>query len=517
MKKILLLLALTFMVGAVNAKTDKFACNVTFPTDKSANCDYNTTTKVFSWSASNSNSMRIFNSLKGNVDLSKYKWLIVKVSELTSNYRIHIFCDNNTSTTSYNETFTGNVRIDLTSITLTTSGHTYANINRISIAGSGNTSSGSLKIEEADVYLETAEYETMEISTTLDNDATSSSPFQWYTSTDGTSKTESTGDFYKKQFNTADIKEIIAKAGSSLGWSNGFFDITGYDNATVNISTYKEGNDSDVRLLRATGANSTENIYISANKKGATTTSLSGLTSYWICGIYSRNAIKSQAISSVVFTKQYKAYKAVGAPAFEIAASSGSTVAYDRTFPTDKKSTVCLPFALTEAEVTAAGTFYELTSAADGTLTFSEVSETEAYKPYVFEANTANPFASLTNKVIVASEGQACQTTVGDYTFQGTLAHQSLPSGVYGYNAANGVFSVTTSDAITIDAFRGYIRSGKLAREIRCVFGNEITGINEVKSQKAEENDILYSPSGQRVSADYKGIVIKNGRKYFKE
>ena len=125
----------------------------------------------------------------------------------------------------------------------------------------------------------------------------------------------------------------------------------------------------------------------------------------------------------------------------------------------------------------------------------------------------------MTNKVIVASKGQACQTTVGGYTFQGTLAHQSLPSGVYGYNAANGAFSVTTSNAVTIDAFRGYITtsSGNSARALRCVFGNEITGINEVKSLKAEENDILYSPSGQRVSADYKGIVIKNGRKYFKE
>lgn len=197
-----------------------------------------------------------------------------------------------------------------------------------------------------------------------------------------------------------------------------------------------------------------------------------------------------------------------------------ATVAYDRTFTVGRKSTVCLPFALNSTEVSDAGTFYKLTSAADGTLTFSEVSETEAYKPYVFEANTANPFASLTNKVIVASEGQACQTTVDGYTFQGTLAHQSLPSDVYGYNAENGVFSVTTTDdAVTIDAFRGYIKksSGGPAREIRCVFGDEITGINEVKSQKTEENDILYNPSGQRVSADYKGIVIKNGRKYFKE
>ncbi len=501
MKKILLLLALTLMVGAVNAKTDKFACNVTFPTDKLANCDYNTTTKVFSWSASSSNSMRIFNSLKGNVDLSKYKWLIVKVSELTSNYRIHIFCDNNTSTTSYNETFTGNVRIDLTSITLTTSGHTYANINRISIAGSGNTSSGSLKIEEADVYLESDEYENMGISTPI-------SELYWYDYSTGDSY-DRTAAALKKQLNAsvAGNNQILYGPYSGNA-TTAYMDVAGYDNAVFTLNT---SGTPGIRLMY----NSSTITIDTDNTKTSYTQSVS--TMQKIATIKTKNGSGDVSfnIKSIIFTKDFDA---ASTTAFEIAASSGSTVAYDRTFTVGRKSTVCLPFALNSTEVTAAGTFYELTSAADGTLTFSEVSETEAYKPYVFEAKTANPFASLTNKVIVASEGQACQTTVGGYTFQGTLAHQSLPNGVYGYNAADGAFSVTTTDAVTIDAFRGYIINNvNTAREIRCVFGDEITGINEVKSQKTEENDILYSPSGQRVSADYKGIVIKNGRKYFKE
>ncbi len=499
------------MVGAVNAKIDKLYAS--FGTPTGATYSDNT----FTWTANSGQYMDMLTFAAG--DLSKYAKLRLKATKTGASeihYRIQFRAssggDSKNVTNRY-ETSDTELVIDLSTIT---------NIEYMTkiILFCDNSETGSINIKESEVYLETAEYdETMEISTTIDKDATVDTPFQWYTSTDGTSKTESTGDFYKKQFNTAGIKEIICKSQWNLGYGNGFIDVTGYDNITVNIETYDNTKDNQVRLLQATGEKSTTNYEIDLIGKGATIKSLSGLTRPWIAGIWTKSgSSNSQAISSVVFTKQYKAYKAVGAPAFEIAASSGSTVAYDRTFPTDKKSTVCLPFALTEAEVTAAGTFYELTSAADGTLTFSEVSETEAYKPYVFEANTANPFASLTNKVIVASEGQACQTTVDGYTFQGTLAHQSLPSGVYGYNAANGVFSVTTTDAVTIDAFRGYIiNSGGLAREIRCVFGNEITGINEVKSQKAEENDILYSPSGQRVSADYKGIVIKNGRKYFKE
>lgn len=511
MKKILLLLVLVMTAGAVNAKTDKFACNQTI-------------SDSYSWTTSGYEICLFDNIL--DVDKSKYRKLHIKFSnkENISFMQVRVMCNGNYNTASWHKDYysSSDITIDLTEQTYkdenaTATDRTYSEISRIYLKAYSSDASkeASYNISKDDIYLETAEYETMEISTTLDNDATSSSPFQWYTSTDGTSKKESTSAFYKKQFNTADIKEIIAKAGSSLGWSNGFFDITGYDNATVNISTYKEGNDSDVRLLRATGANSTENIYISANKEGATTTSLSGLTPYWICGIYSRNANKSQAISSVVFTKQYKAYKADGAPAFNIAASSGSTVAYDRTFVSDRMSTVCLPFALTTSETGAAGKFYELIKVDDKGLHFTEVTETEAYKPYVFNPTAATPFASLTNKAIVATPASESDyaITVDGYTFQGVLAHQSLPSGVYGYNAANGVFSKTTSDKVTIDAFRAYITGPSLARSLNCIFSDdETTGIQTFNSVE-KENGAIYNLAGQRVSANHKGIVIHNGKK----
>ena len=40
-----------------------------------------------------------------------------------------------------------------------------------------------------------------------------------------------------------------------------------------------------------------------------------------------------------------------------------------------------------------------------------------------------------------------------------------------------------------------------------------ITGINEVKGNK-QQNDAIYNIAGQRVAKDYKGLVIKNGKKY---
>lgn len=534
MKKILLLLALVMTAGAVNAKTDKFACNVTFPDNKSANCEYNTSTKTFSWSQANSNSMRILKELKGNVVLSKYKWLNVKVKNLTSNFRIFIYCDNNGSTTSYNETFTGDVRIDLTSITLTTSGHTYANINNINIAGSGSTSTGSLNIEEADVYLETDEYENMEIISTLNSSTTLTSPFQWYTSSDGTTKTNATGSFSRKQFETAGIKEILALAGSNLGYGNGFFDITGYDNVTVNIDSYDNTKDSQLRLLQATGSSSTTNFDIDVTKAGATTKSLSTLSTRWIAGVYTKSGFSnSQAITSIAFSKDFKA---TSTTAFNIAASSSSTVNYDRAFTEGEKYTICLPFALTKTEVSAAGDFYELSSVSDDVLNFNKVTdtETEAYKPYIFvPKTTGTPFASLTNKAILATPAapSGYATPAGSYTFQGVLAATENVMGdnpgcyVYGFSAKDGSFVKVTGNSISVKAFRAYITvsttagAGAGARGfMKASFGggDGTTAIKKVETVSDDDpNAPVYNLAGQQVDASYKGIVIKNGKKYF--
>ena len=40
-----------------------------------------------------------------------------------------------------------------------------------------------------------------------------------------------------------------------------------------------------------------------------------------------------------------------------------------------------------------------------------------------------------------------------------------------------------------------------------------ITGINEIKVNK-QQSDAIYNIAGQRVANDYKGLVIKNGKKY---
>lgn len=45
-------------------------------------------------------------------------------------------------------------------------------------------------------------------------------------------------------------------------------------------------------------------------------------------------------------------------------------------------------------------------------------------------------------------------------------------------------------------------------------YGTDPSGIINVKEDAAKSNDAIYNLAGQRVSKDYKGIVVKNGKKY---
>ena len=45
-------------------------------------------------------------------------------------------------------------------------------------------------------------------------------------------------------------------------------------------------------------------------------------------------------------------------------------------------------------------------------------------------------------------------------------------------------------------------------------YGTDPSGIINVKEDAVKNNGAIYNLAGQRVSKDYKGIVVKNGKKY---
>ena len=71
----------------------------------------------------------------------------------------------------------------------------------------------------------------------------------------------------------------------------------------------------------------------------------------------------------------------------------------------------------------------------------------------------------------------------------------------------------------TIAANKAYLEygwTGPLVKALSVVFADgEATGITAPEVAEKAEDGVLYNLNGQQVTADFKGIVIKNGKKYF--
>lgn len=85
-------------------------------------------------------------------------------------------------------------------------------------------------------------------------------------------------------------------------------------------------------------------------------------------------------------------------------------------------------------------------------------------------------------------------------------------------NGASGIgFYKVNVNNYAINPFRCYIPSSAIpagARSLSIVFDDgETTGIADVRGQKEDVRSDIFNLSGQRVGKDYKGVVIKNGRK----
>ena len=466
MKKILLLLAIIMTSVVANAKTDKlYSTGLTNSASSATIID----TWTLEWTANNNNSARAFSDMSSSI--FKYKKLHINVDsgfESTS-YRVILYCNNRTTSNAFVGTYTGSATLILTDLNYTTDRYDnngYDDINIICVAGNGTSGSVTFK----DIYLETEEYEALTVTTTINSSSTGTEPFAWYLN----------NKIVANNLGKTDNGTIFGYTGT-LNLENGYFTLSGYDKLKVTLNEFNSTLSKQIRFLAGEG---TTNII---DLVDGTTIYSQDLTVTKCTGIKSANGASTcQNIKQIDFIKEYKPSSTTS---FNIAASESSTVAYDRTFTVGQKSTVCLPFGLTAEEVSAAGKFYTLSEASTERMLFVEVTETEAYKPYVFVPAVEQPFANLANKKIEATPSTEAEyaTTVGEgesaYTFQGTLAHQSLPSGVYGYNSSNGKFSKTTSAAVTIDAFCAYLKAPSEASFSKSVIDadfleGEITGIS---------------------------------------
>lgn len=70
-----------------------------------------------------------------------------------------------------------------------------------------------------------------------------------------------------------------------------------------------------------------------------------------------------------------------------------------------------------------------------------------------------------------------------------------------------------TQDAATLQLGRNG-NTGACITKLTVVRGGTPTGISNVEASASAKSSILYNLAGQQVSESYKGIVVKNGKKY---
>ena len=213
-------------------------------------------------------------------------------------------------------------------------------------------------------------------------------------------------------------------------------------------------------------------------------------------------------------------------------AATGVDVRVKRTIKAGEWSTICLPFAMTEAQMTAAfgedvqlADFndYEYDDAA-GTISvkFANATAIEANHPYIIKAS--KDVTEFTADGVTIDPQEA----VVDFD---TSRRKNQPRQMVGTYAANTVLDWGTlflsagqfwySTGLTkMKAFRAYFNFYDLladfednyeSRQIRMVFADEATDIRDINSDAAG-NSRYYDLQGRQIVKPAKGIYVNNGK-----
>lgn len=509
MKKFILSVcaALMLFCGGASAKVSilKSSFDLT-----NSDAKYDNVDGKFTWTDPANNWMNLFTNLKGQA--SKYKHLKINLKNASGDgYRL-LFYKGNDKVTIHKEVTELTVDLDLTKLELE-KGWTIDDIDRICIAGPLTTTPGGfLVLTPADVTLSTDDIETLTVTTTLDENSNVNAPFQWYKTTGSGAEAISGG--ISNNFGKSGWSGVLFGYSSSNSENNGYINLNGYNALRVNINEFDINKNKQFRALDRNG-----------NTKYITMTGDETLASFSLDRCTSLkddwgNA-GAQNFTSIDFIGEYQAVNTESP--FDIAASTGSNVSYDRNFTQDRPSTICLPFALTVEELAKVGKAYTLSAVSGSKATFTPVTAIEAYKPYLLIPSADGKLLEniADTKDIADVPAEAKTSVSGSYSFVGTLqAKKSVKTEgveVYGFSASEGKFVHAGANA-SIDAFRAYISvpstalSTAASRSIDLDFGGT-TGINEIQNAQSSSAAATYNVAGKRVGKNYKGVVISNGKK----
>lgn len=220
------------------------------------------------------------------------------------------------------------------------------------------------------------------------------------------------------------------------------------------------------------------------------------------------------------------------------ATTEAVNVTVKRTINANEWSTICLPFAMTEEQVTAAfgsdvelGDFTGYTTIKEGedivgiSVNFNDVTEISANRPYIIKVTSPISYEDgfTVNSVVINPDNNPSfnlgterrpKKFVGTYTAQTTVPSLCL----FLYDNKYWYSTGTTM----MKAFRGYFDFYDLLTDIEDEYASsriimsfdDATGIAENERMSNGENEKrMYDLQGRRVAKPGKGLYLKEGKK----
>ena len=194
---------------------------------------------------------------------------------------------------------------------------------------------------------------------------------------------------------------------------------------------------------------------------------------------------------------------------------AASTWKYTWNSGTAKAGTLILPY---EANIPDGITAFTLTYTSGSSATATEITTgvLPANTPVLLNAETASTNYYFTSTGTVPD---AAPTELKKGAMTGVYSTGYVPA--YSYvlqNGADGLgfYKVTADNTISIGAYRAYLTPGQNAEApmLSIAFSDgQTTGLKIVAKEQLTLDNV-FNIAGQRVANGYKGLVIKNGKKY---
>lgn len=179
----------------------------------------------------------------------------------------------------------------------------------------------------------------------------------------------------------------------------------------------------------------------------------------------------------------------------------------------DHYSFVYFPFDVTT--VPDGVTLYSIKSASTESVVIEEATTLTRETAYIIKADAAGNYV-FEGGNNPCGAGNNLATAAGGVTITSTLTKTTAPDGAYMFNSSNELAKVSGT-GVTLYPFAGYISAGlpeEASAKLTITTDDNVTAIESATISTTSADDAIYNISGQRVNKSYKGLVVKNGKKY---